>query len=607
MPFVVTTWPDGSVFINGECILRKGVPVPSDSDDDERLVNSNGMHILGMRDPNIGFARERRTATKPRKPRTDIRVTLAQRGFLGSYEYICIDRPPWAARKRKGEKDKAQHARASQDPAWKWTMMRETCELLAEHSRLVTFCNPSNFDMRFGNIKYPGGCTRFDDGEEASDDFFGYGIIQLIEKFLQIFHASLYGKELNFQKMWLAISGLAHFLNDETHGDVWMRISSPWLKDRMLPICSRITSLCEIIGCALLTALNRIEMLDELGPVSQFRDLGLVMALFMTFSQRAPSTIIHREGVNWQHTLKAYALKACINLANQGVANVKRVVDSIKVEPLEGKATATRWNWRDNIASYRGDHADTNALGGWYNTFNILRMQSDDRRERHINKQDPLQHYYPHEMKGLLKGEVQLDQDRICRVNCETCAKRCAEHAAWMEELQATRLMQIEARRGTFANPIKTTHPQLHPPSPIHSSSSITFSLLPTPIQPHHLRPLLSNPIKTTTQMRTQLNRQHRSIHNPNILNPINLQLRIHHPAEFLLHHSTRRNIVPHTREFPLHPSLPSLIAGMHRNPVETRFELFDDVRRQGFRVEDLTREFLGGELEFLVERVVEV
>ena len=149
--------------------------------------------------------------------------------------------------------------------------------------------------------------------------------------------------------MWMAISGLAHFLNDEAHGDVWMRISSPWLKDRHLPIPSRITALCEVIGCALLTALNRIEMLDELGPGSQFHDLGLVMALFMKFSQRAPKTTIRRASINWQHTLKQYALKANIKLANQGVANLKRTVDSIKVEPLEGKATATRWNWKDEV------------------------------------------------------------------------------------------------------------------------------------------------------------------------------------------------------------------------------------------------------------------
>ncbi|KXT13329.1 hypothetical protein AC579_6038 [Pseudocercospora musae] len=208
MPFVVTTWPDGSVVINGECILREGVPVPDDPDDDERLVKWNGKRLLGMR-----------------------------------------------STKRKGEKDKPQHQRVSHDPNWKWTMMRETSELLAEHSRLVTFCNPPN--------------------------------------------------------------------------------------------------------------------------------LG------------------------------------------------------IKVEPLEGKATATRWNWKERIASYREDHAETNILGGWYN----MKMQPDDRKQRSINMEDPLQHYYPHAMKGLLKGEIELDRHRICRVNCGTCAKQYAEHAAWMEELRATRLM----------------------------------------------------------------------------------------------------------------------------------------------------------------------
>lgn len=145
--------------------------------------------------------------------------------------------------------------------------------------------------------------------------------------------------------MWAAISALGYFLNHDVHDGIWMEVS-----DR-----PRVIELAGLIGCAILSALNTLDRLEELKEDSAFRDLGIVMALFLKFSQDIPTGPIYiNEGVetDWQEAIIQYAAKAGIEVTDQGVTNIEDLVDDCESTgvPISGKATASRWHWTKTVS-----------------------------------------------------------------------------------------------------------------------------------------------------------------------------------------------------------------------------------------------------------------
>jgi hypothetical protein len=117
---------------------------------------------------------------------------------------------------------------------------------------------------------------------------------------------------------------------------------------------------------------------------------------------------------------------------------------------------------------------------------------------------------------------------------------------------------------------------------------------------------LLSNPIQTTTEMRTELYRQHTRINGPHILGPIHLQPVIHHTAILLLHASQRSDVMPNTSESVLNPELPALVRIVGVHGVSGLGRLLDDVG-EGRGAVALPRLLGGGDLDHEVQGVVEV
>ena len=150
--------------------------------------------------------------------------------------------------------------------------------------------------------------------------------------------------------MWAAISALGHFLSHDVHREVWMHIA---VESRVNPFGGRVETLTSLIGCAILSALNALDRLDELKEDSAFRDLGLVMAMYLQFSLQAIDGTTHwnqGDEVDWQLAVIQYAANAGIKLTDQGVAGLEDIVKVYKRVPISGKVTASRWKWAESVS-----------------------------------------------------------------------------------------------------------------------------------------------------------------------------------------------------------------------------------------------------------------
>ena len=143
------------------------------------------------------------------------------------------------------------------------------------------------------------------------------------------------------------MAALGHFLMNDAH-IAWIAVDDG----------KRVNELTGLIGCALLTVLNAIDRIEQLKANSEFRDLGLVMALYLQFSREVEClSLSPTDNTDWQEVLLQYAAKAEIDLSGQGVAGLDNTIDLTR-EPLAGKPTATRWNWLKTVSpiSFISEH-----------------------------------------------------------------------------------------------------------------------------------------------------------------------------------------------------------------------------------------------------------
>ena len=108
-----------------------------------------------------------------------------------------------------------------------------------------------------------------------------------------------------------------------------------------------------LIGLSFVAMLNELDRADLLKADSRIRDLGLVMASYIRWSDSwkefAPGE--DEDEMDWPEGVVAYAKKAGIDLENVGVYGVKdRLTEIGTVEPLEGDAKADRWGWKKKVS-----------------------------------------------------------------------------------------------------------------------------------------------------------------------------------------------------------------------------------------------------------------
>lgn len=153
-----------------------------------------------------------------------------------------------------------------------------------------------------------------------------------------------------------------------------------------------------LLGTGLLTMLEYIDRMDELKPGSKYRDLGMVMALFLKMSIEPAEIPMEDEDLYWRPHLMAYAKKAGIDLGEQGIDGLDREDQPMKrfkdVEPMESNSTNDRWDWTTKYQAFE-------RRGG--NSYNILKFSRQKRRHYNVFNKDPLQQF---SVKDLREGNI---------------------------------------------------------------------------------------------------------------------------------------------------------------------------------------------------------
>lgn len=174
----------------------------------------------------------------------------------------------------------------------------------------------------------------------------------------------LSGKKANLQQMWAILTVLAMFLCRD--------VSFPW---SMVDDGERYEHLIAVSGCAALTALNELDRVGQLKKDSRFLDLGHVMAMFLLWSKTATGMTVEGrirhdpyddddaelEMYEWVGPLLAYAAKADIDLAEQRVSGIDKVLKRTTVGGLRGSAKADKWDWTATVSSFLFSTAKTNS------------------------------------------------------------------------------------------------------------------------------------------------------------------------------------------------------------------------------------------------------
>lgn len=107
-----------------------------------------------------------------------------------------------------------------------------------------------------------------------------------------------------------------------------------------------------MIGLSFLTMLNELDQAKLLKSDSRIKDLGLVMACYLNWSE-VWGEYNDDDLADWPRKVVAYAKKAGINLENVGVYGVKDILTTIgDVEPLNGNAKADKWGWKKKVSSH---------------------------------------------------------------------------------------------------------------------------------------------------------------------------------------------------------------------------------------------------------------
>ncbi|KJX95495.1 hypothetical protein TI39_contig4110g00008 [Zymoseptoria brevis] len=196
-------------------------------------------------------------------------------------------------------------------------------------------------------------------GMYVQNDFYGYGMMEVLENMLRAFENEikpLSGKKASLQQMWAIVTVLAMFLCRD--------VSFPW---SMVDDGERYEHLIAVSGCAALTALNELDRVGQLKKDSRFLDLGHVMAMFLLWSKTATGLTVEGrirhdpyddddaelEIYEWVGPLLAYAAKADIDLAEQRVSGIDKVLKRTTVGGLRGSAKADKWDWTATFRDYQ--------------------------------------------------------------------------------------------------------------------------------------------------------------------------------------------------------------------------------------------------------------
>ncbi|KAL9092540.1 MAG: hypothetical protein Q9165_004344 [Trypethelium subeluteriae] len=232
-----------------------------------------------------------------------------------------------------------------ENPDWTWFTTRKAWDMRADLQDGADLRNPDNFDMYVYN------------------DFAGYGQQELIENTLVAFNTEYVKKNPSLNELWAIIESLDI---DDSQG---------------------MFETLNLIGCAVLSMLNRLDLAGKLKPDSEFKDIALVISVFLIFVENFEGNLPDFEVDEfWHRHLALYAKRNDIALT--GVAGIgkkaRKLVEEIGEDTpfITGKPKLDQWKWKNNFKNMGPP------LGG--EAFNILKWTSKKRAMYNFDNKDPV-------------------------------------------------------------------------------------------------------------------------------------------------------------------------------------------------------------------------
>ena len=115
----------------------------------------------------------------------------------------------------------------------------------------------------------------------------------------------------------------------------------------------RVCATIELVGCAFFAVLDILDKSGYLTRHSKFRDLGLVMSLYIVWSSCLPEFGIGEDGeLDWGEDVVAFAEKASIDLSATGCyATCQTLKDFDKTNKKKRRRIRTsKWNWTRKVS-----------------------------------------------------------------------------------------------------------------------------------------------------------------------------------------------------------------------------------------------------------------
>jgi hypothetical protein len=105
-------------------------------------------------------------------------------------------------------------------------------------------------------------------------------------------------------------------------------------------------------GWPFLTALNFVDVAEQLKPASEIHDLELVMALYLYWSKDLEAYGIDEEDLDWREHVLAYAKKGSLDLDTISCGKLKEELESLSdMDPVKGSTNAGRWHWPKKVST----------------------------------------------------------------------------------------------------------------------------------------------------------------------------------------------------------------------------------------------------------------
>jgi hypothetical protein len=162
-------------------------------------------------------------------------------------------------------------------------------------------------------------------------------LYQLVE-----FNKEYHKKDSSVHAMWSIVAMMGHWLLHGNINGVWLAVDDG----------ERVSHMHGLIGCALLTALNFVDVAEQLKPASEVQDLELVMALYLYWSRDLEDHGIDEEELDWREKVVAYAKKGGLDLDTISCGKLKEELESLSdVDPVKGSTKAGRWHWPKKVST----------------------------------------------------------------------------------------------------------------------------------------------------------------------------------------------------------------------------------------------------------------